>query len=718
MNRNKSIIKSKTLQYFRNLTSLILFFLFTFNLNAQITEFFYLDSAAFKAGYVTHKAEKYDDSRTYMNFGRGCCAAKTFYYLYFKFNISSIPSGSIINNVQLSHYKKWGRNDPRFDAIIRKLDVDPEVSDGATLYPKIHGAFALTQYALQTMSGEGEHRYFVQLNNYAISDLQNAVNIGNGYFSVSLDHQSEVEDQYFRISNQYENNEDLKTYLVITYTPQGCVKPTIVQQPTDIADCEGKDVSLKVVAENKEPLTYQWKKDADIISGATNSEFTITNIKKTDSGNYTCNVMNSCDTVTSDISKLIITGKPEINFISPDKNKCLRDSTLFKVIANDAESYQWYKDNNILTDKTDSQFIIPGLTQTNSGIYNCVISNKCGNSTSANSVLTVNQPPQILNEISDTTTCENNYLEFYVETNAGEYSYQWIKNGENITNATNSIYIINQCNKNDEGIYSCAIFKNCEPVYLKPFTLTIIQKPIINVSSVIQFKLIGDNIKYSLSPGGTPPFEYQWILNDNNIEGATLDFYEKISINYSDTGLYKCLIKNSCGQSLIDIATLRITISGFNVEGTVTYFKNNYTLKNVKIILKNTENIKIDSTTTDVNGYYKFKKLSTNDYILEFSNPAAWAGVNPVDALICIRNYLSMYKINDPLQRKTADVDDDNKITPIDALLINRRYLGIIKKFKIADWLYDTYKFTIINNNLQVDIKAICAGDVNASFPK
>ena len=70
------------------------------------------------------------------------------------------------------------------------------------------------------------------------------------------------------------------------------------------------------------------------------------------------------------------------------------------------------------------------------------------------------------------------------------------------------------------------------------------------------------------------------------------------------------------------------------------------------------------------------------------------------------------------LAPNVADVNYDSKINPSDALTINWRYVGLIKKFSIPDWLFESH--TVIVNDVSVlqDIKTICAGDVNASYPR
>ena len=84
--------------------------------------------------------------------------------------------------------------------------------------------------------------------------------------------------------------------------------------------------------------------------------------------------------------------------------------------------------------------------------------------------------------------------------------------------------------------------------------------------------------------------------------------------------------------------------------------------------------------------------------------------------MIINRSYIGVYSITDTLLKRTADVNGDGKITPLDALLVNRRYIGVYKKFKIPDWLYSRPVIKVNGEDVIQEIKAVCAGDVTGSY--
>jgi hypothetical protein len=75
-----------------------------------------------------------------------------------------------------------------------------------------------------------------------------------------------------------------------------------------------------------------------------------------------------------------------------------------------------------------------------------------------------------------------------------------------------------------------------------------------------------------------------------------------------------------------------------------------------------------------------------------------------------------LYSFTDNLLKTAADVSGDTKINPVDALYLNRRYIGLITKYKVSDWLFDNLTVKVNGSDVIHNIKAVCAGDVNGSY--
>ena len=83
--------------------------------------------------------------------------------------------------------------------------------------------------------------------------------------------------------------------------------PAITTAPTDQAVSEGNDATFSVVATGEGTVTYQWLRDGESISGATNATYTLANAAAADSGAvFTVRVSDASSTIISDEAVLTV----------------------------------------------------------------------------------------------------------------------------------------------------------------------------------------------------------------------------------------------------------------------------------------------------------------------------------------------------------------------------------------------------------------------------
>ena len=84
-----------------------------------------------------------------------------------------------------------------------------------------------------------------------------------------------------------------------------------------------------------------------------------------------------------------------------------------------------------------------------------------------------------------------------------------------------------------------------------------------------------------------------------------------------------------------------------------------------------------------------------------------------------MKTFLKIYIPANVLRARAADVNGDGKITPSDALMIYKRWIKVTSHFSISDWLFDNNITVTVNGATVIqDIHAICAGDIDGSYPK
>jgi hypothetical protein len=79
--------------------------------------------------------------------------------------------------------------------------------------------------------------------------------------------------------------------------------------------------------------------------------------------------------------------------------------------------------------------------------------------------------------------------------------------------------------------------------------------PTISAGPTNQFASAGAHVSFSATAAGTPPLNYQWLLNGTNIAGATSNVLA-ITVQTNTTGSYRVIVSNPYGESISPAALL------------------------------------------------------------------------------------------------------------------------------------------------------------------
>lgn len=155
------------------------------------------------------------------------------------------------------------------------------------------------------------------------------------------------------------------------------------------------------------------------------------------------------------------------------------------------------------------------------------------------------------------------------------------------------------------------------------------------------------------------------------------------------SGEYKVVICNDCNNCVEYIFNLIVLGSRelSTIFGNVLYDNNpaKPLFCETKLELRE-EGALVESVKTKEHGNYEFTPLILEDgkkYTINCIPGYSWGGNDPIDALFITKNYIGLVPIKDLWKKAAADVNNDNKINPLDALMINRRYIHSINKFTI-----------------------------------
>lgn len=140
------------------------------------------------------------------------------------------------------------------------------------------------------------------------------------------------------------------------------------------------------------------------------------------------------------------------------------ESTKFSVTASGTAplTYQWRKNEINITGATKASYTTPPATAADDGaLFSVVVSNAGGSVTSDDAVLTLKTPPTITAQPASTTVRPGKSARFSVAaTGTTPFSYQWRKNGANISGATSSTYTTPPTTAADNGSLFSVVVTN------------------------------------------------------------------------------------------------------------------------------------------------------------------------------------------------------------------------------------------------------------------
>jgi hypothetical protein len=113
-------------------------------------------------------------------------------------------------------------------------------------------------------------------------------------------------------------------------------------------------------------------------------------------------------------------------------------------------------------------------------------------------------------------------------------------------------------------------------------------------------------------------------------------------------------------------------------------------------------------------GYYSFSGIADGTYRLFGSFNGTWGGNNATDALIIQLRSVGLWPLY-WLRDTVADVNLTYTVTALDALLVKLRTVGMINSYARGDWEVTDTTFPLVTS-AQVDLDALCVGDVNGSY--
>lgn len=176
------------------------------------------------------------------------------------------------------------------------------------------------------------------------------------------------------------------------------IPPGISTQPTHrIVAAGSPSTTFSVLAGGSPPLSYRWRKAGVNISGATASNYTISNVQLSHAGAYTVLVSNPTSSVVSTPAELAVVDTSASTVLVP-VGGTIRISV---AAAGNALTYLWHRNGTPMandvrtTGVTTPNLVMTGATTGDNAIYTCKVTAPGGFLFSGNKTLQVLLPPVV-----------------------------------------------------------------------------------------------------------------------------------------------------------------------------------------------------------------------------------------------------------------------------------------------------------------------------------
>jgi hypothetical protein len=355
------------------------------------------------------------------------------------------------------------------------------------------------------------------------------------------------------------------------------IAPAITSQPTSQTVIAGQTASFSVTATGTAPLAYQWRKNGVNISGAISPSYTTPVTTTANSGaQFSVVVSNFAGSATSGSATLAVNVAavaPAVTTQPTSQTVIAGQAATFSVAATGTAplSYQWRKNGVNISGATASWYATPVTTTADSGAqFSAVVGNSAGSATSSSAALTVNAAavaPVITTQPSGQAVMAGQTAAFSVTaTGTASLSYQWRKNGVNISGATSPSYTTPVTTTADSGAqFSVVVSNSAGSVTSNSAALTVNATnvaPVITTQPAGQTVTAGQTATFWVGATGTTPLSYQWRKSGVNIGGATASSYTTPVTTTADSGAqFSVVVSNSAGSVTSNSAALAVNAS-------------------------------------------------------------------------------------------------------------------------------------------------------------
>ena len=296
-----------------------------------------------------------------------------------------------------------------------------------------------------------------------------------------------------QVSNAVGNVVSADATLQVSAAVAPAVAPSIVTPPAAVKVNSGNTVTFAVGAAGTGPLSYQWYRNGQPVSGATAAYHSFAATSDDNGASFSVLVRNEVGSVTSTAAPLTVLADAQPTAVSITTQPSAQvqlpgGSATFAVAASGTGplSYQWRKAGTPLAGATTAVLVLNNVSGSDAAAYSVTVTNALGSVTSDAASLTVVGAPAITTAPSATSVVEGNTASFTVAASGSSLRYQWLRNGVAIGGATSAGYTTAALGLADNGAeYGVVVYNGAGVVISPSVLLTVTAAPVQNTAPLV-----------------------------------------------------------------------------------------------------------------------------------------------------------------------------------------------------------------------------------------
>lgn len=345
--------------------------------------------------------------------------------------------------------------------------------------------------------------------------------------------------------------------------------PSVTVSPTSfVMDVGQSQLFTSAVSDGTSPYTYQWYSNGTAISGATSSSYTFTPASR---GHYSIHARITDSVgiaVTSNNSTVTVNIVQLVAILPTSVTIDIGQSQLFVSTVSDGTSpftYQWYLNDAPVSGATSATWTFVPVSIGSYNVYVNVTDNVNVTVKSNIAPVTVNPPPIVsilpVSVVIDADQSQPFTSE--ISGGASPFGYQWYLNGVALSGATSATWTFTP---SLAGLYE--VYLNITDnvnFTTKSNVVTVTVNPPIAVTispTSVNMEVNQSQLFTAVVTNGTPPYTYQWYLDDIPVPDATSPTWSLVP---TTDGTYRVYLKvTDLVNSTVQSDAANVTVGGIH----------------------------------------------------------------------------------------------------------------------------------------------------------